>query len=60
MTPFLHEAEVENELQCVSQVPKLFGKHQETVLQNALERGRQLYLLIQANAQIEVLSDKVP
>jgi hypothetical protein len=42
MTPFLHEAEAENELQSVSQVSKLFGKHRETVLQNALERGRQL------------------
>jgi len=60
MTSFLREAEVKYELQSVSQVPKLFRKHRATVLQNALERGRQLYLLIQSNAQIEILSDAVP
>jgi hypothetical protein len=60
MTSLLREAEVKHELQRISQVPKLFRKHQETVLQNAFERGRQLYLLIQSNAQIEILSDPVP
>jgi len=31
MTSFLREAEVKHELQRVSQVPKLFRKHRETV-----------------------------
>jgi hypothetical protein len=60
MTSFPREAQVKHELQQVSEVPKLFRKHWETVLRNALERGRQLYLLIQTNAQIEILSNAVP
>jgi hypothetical protein len=59
MTSFEREAEVKHELQRVSQAPKRFGKHRETVLQNAFERVKQLYLPIQSNAQIEILLDAV-
>lgn len=60
MTSFPRQVKLNHELGRVSEVLKLFRKHRQSVLRNAFGRGRQLYLLIQKNAQIEILSDTVP